>query len=656
MGIKKKFLVLTGIVGVLLAVVSILGYYMAYRALDTSIQGEITANMEAQRQGVSGWVATHTRINEDLAAHMATLDAAMGKPTKEAIMNGKDDMVLDITVAREADNYVVATLEGDLTGKLIPNDRPWYRDAKAAGKTIYTDPYVAKSTGQTCVSIATPYYKADGSFAGAICEDISLASMNQYVEQLNYKGEGMGTLITPSGKIIASKDESMSNKDVSEYSDINAHFPDMVKNGSGIFTATIDGTPSVVTYATVDAANWIMVLTVPESVVYSEMTTMKIAFVVVTVLGLLIILGICRAFAGRITGPIAVLKAHADELSQGNLRIDDCAVNSDDELGELAHAFDTMAKHLRELISDVTATSDQVAAASEELTASSEQSAQATQSVAQTIVDVANGMEAQLTSVDGVKESVDSVDGQVLETSARAEGVSQRSQETADAAKHGQDLMESSVTKMEEIEKSVNETADVMDKLGKSSNEIGAIVETIAGIAEQTNLLALNAAIEAARAGEAGRGFSVVADEVRKLAEASQQAAGEIEERIRTIQKDTETAVTRMDSGRSRVQEGTEAIRTVGEEFQSIMDKIAQTNEDMTAINETMQGLAGGTKKIVEVIGQVDTISRETSEHTQTISAAAEEQSASASEIATASQSLAKLAVQLQDATKKFKV
>ena len=656
MGIKKKFLVLTGVVGVLLAVVSLLGYFMAYRALDASIQGEIAANMEAQRQGVSGWVATHTRINEDLAAHMATLNEAMGKPTKEAIMNAKDDMVLDITVAREADNYVVATLEGDLTGKLIPNQRPWYRDAKAAGKTIYTDPYVAQSTGQTCVSIATPYYKADGTFAGAICEDISLASMNTYVEQLNYKGEGVGTLITPTGKIIASKNADLSNQDVTAYADISEHFQEMVQNGKGTFTDDIDGASFVVTYSTVDGADWIMVLTVPESVAYSEMRTMKIAFAIVTILGILLILGICHVFAGRITGPIAVLKAHADELSQGNLRIDDCAVDSDDELGELGNAFDTMAKHLRELISDVKATSDQVAAASEELTASSEQSAQATQSVAQTIVDVANGMEAQLTSIDGVKGSVDEVDGQVLETTTRAQGVSDRSQDTANAAKQGQALMEGSVTKMEEIEQSVNETADVMDMLGKSSKEIGAIVETISGIAEQTNLLALNAAIEAARAGEQGRGFSVVADEVRKLAEESQQAASEIEERIGTIQKDTAAAVAKMEGGRSRVQEGTEAIRKVGEEFQSIMDKIAQTNDDMVAINETMHGLADGTKKIVGVITDIDEISRKTSEHTQTISAAAEEQSASASEIATASQSLAKLATQLQDATKKFKV
>ena len=430
----------------------------------------------------------------------------------------------------------------------------------------------------------------------------------------------------------------------------------MKANGKGFFVTDVDGTSSVVAYATVDRANWMMVLTVPESVVYSGMTTMKIAFVIVTILGILLVMGICQLFARRITEPLVLLRGHAEQLSGGDLRVDGCGVDTDDELGELARAFDTMAKNLRDLIHGVASTADQVAASSEQLTTSSQQSAQATESVAQTIVDVANGMEQQLTSIDGVKGSVDEVDGQVYETTTRAQDVSERSSDTSEAAKHGQDLMESSVAKMEEIEQSVNETADVMDTLGKNSKEIGTMVETITGIAEQTNLLALNAAIEAARAGELGRGFSVVADEVRKLAEESQQAASEIEERIGTIQKDTQAAVEWMSGGRTRVQEGTDAIRKVGEEFQSIMDKIAQTNDDMTAINDTMHGLADGTKKIVSVIGSIDEISRKTSEHTQTISAAAEEQNASATEIATASQSLAKLAQQLQEATKKFKV
>ena len=651
MGIKQKFLALTGIVGLMLALVSALGYYMAQSALNTSIQGEITANVESERQNVIGWVATHARVAEDAAAHMGALDDAVSIPTVDEIAPAKDEMLLGLTIGRE-DGRVVSYPSGDLTGKLIPQERGWYKDAKAQGKTLYTDPYVDKITNKLCVSIAVPYYKKDGAFGGAVCEDISLESLDGYVEKLDYKGAGMGTILTADGKVVASKDTALQDKDAKDIPGLSDKFSEMVTKGSGMFTQDMNGEDTVIAYATIDGPGWIMMMAVPESVVYAELTHMKIAFVVVT---LIVIMVICQLCARRITGPIAILKDQAALLADGDLRAE-VSVDSSDELGDLAHAFDTMAKNLRKLIENVSNTADQVAAASEELTASSQQSAQANQSVAQTIVDVANGMEAQLTSIDGVKDSVDAVDSQVLETSARAEGVSGRSEETAEAAKHGQSLMESSVTKMEEIEQSVNATADVMDTLGKNSKEIGAIVETITGIAEQTNLLALNAAIEAARAGEAGRGFSVVADEVRKLAEASQQAAGEIEARIRTIQEDTTAAVAKMEGGRSHVQEGTDAIRTVGEEFQSIMDKIAQTNDDMKAINETMQSLAGGTKKIVDVISEVDSISRETSEHTQTISAAAEEQSASAEEIASASQSLANLASKLQEATKKFKV
>ena len=655
MGIRKKFLLLTVVVGVLLALVSGLGYFMAYRALDASIQDEISASMEAERQKLSGWVAEHTRIAEDLAAHAAAMDEAVGKPTPGMIQFAKDDMILDITLGRE-DDYAIGAKDGNLTGEFFPTTRDWYKDAKAQGKTIYIDPYIDATTKKLCVSIAVPYYRADGSFSGAICEDVLLTTLDDYVSELKYKGEGKGKILSENGTVLASVDTEDNNKKFSDFDYLSRYFDEMKANGKGFFVTDVDGTSSVVAYATVDRANWMMVLTVPESVVYSGMTTMKIAFVIVTILGILLVMGICQLFARRITEPLVLLRGHAEQLSGGDLRVDGCGVDTDDELGELARAFDTMAKNLRDLIHGVASTADQVAASSEQLTTSSQQSAQATESVAQTIVDVANGMEQQLTSIDGVKGSVDEVDGQVLETTTRAQDVSDRSSDTADAAKHGQSLMESSVTKMEEIEKSVNETADVMDMLGKNSKEIGAIVETISGIAEQTNLLALNAAIEAARAGEQGRGFSVVADEVRKLAEESQQAASEIEERIGTIQKDTQAAVERMSGGRTRVQEGTDAIRKVGEEFQSIMDKIAQTNDDMTAINDTMHGLADGTKKIVGVIGDIDKISRETSEHTQTISAAAEEQSASAEEIATASQSLAKLAQQLQEATKKFKV
>ena len=61
-------------------------------------------------------------------------------------------------------------------------------------------------------------------------------------------------------------------------------------------------------------------------------------------------------------------------------------------------------------------------------------------------------------------------------------------------------------------------------ELQRTLDELGEVVDAIAGIAAQTNLLALNATIEAARAGDAGRGFAVVAREVKSLAADTRRA------------------------------------------------------------------------------------------------------------------------------------
>lgn len=198
-------------------------------------------------------------------------------------------------------------------------------------------------------------------------------------------------------------------------------------------------------------------------------------------------------------------------------------------------------------------------------------------------------------------------------------------------------------------------SADVVAKLGENSQQIGQIVEAISSIAEQTNLLALNAAIEAARAGEYGRGFAVVAEEVRKLAAESQESAEQIKERIGSIQKDTAEAVESMNAGTEEVKSGTAAIREVGARFADILSMVNGINEQMEEITGSVKKVADGADNIVKAVDSIDSISRKTAENTGSISAATEEQSASNEEIAAASQSLSKMAADMQTAIGKFK-
>ena len=345
----------------------------------------------------------------------------------------------------------------------------------------------------------------------------------------------------------------------------------------------------------------------------------------------------------------------SEEMAKGDLT-HKVELEGNNELTELGDCNNRMVDAVKKLVEKISHGAEQVAASSEELTATSQQAAEAATHVAQTIIEVASGMDKQMNSVDSAKQHVDSAFVDMEAMTKKAEVVRENTEQMAAAADHGAQLMHNAMDKMNGIEQSVANSAQVVRKLGENSKQIGQIVESISAIADQTNLLALNAAIEAARAGEAGRGFSVVAEEVRKLAEQSQTSAEEIKNRIAVIQGDTEEAVVAMEAGTNEVALGTQAIREVGEQFKDITGRVASIKSEMEEINGAVQTVSKGMRGIIEAMDVIDSVSRSTSEETQTISAAAEEQSASSEEIASASHSLADLAMDLQTSTGAFRI
>ncbi len=382
----------------------------------------------------------------------------------------------------------------------------------------------------------------------------------------------------------------------------------------------------------------------------AEMTAI-VAAVLAALLGILI-----GFFAARsIARPVNQLAAVAQKVAGGDLT-EQVTVDRKDEIGQLATAFNTMIVHLKDLIRQINANAEQVAASSEELTASSEQSAQAANQIAASITQVANGATEQLAAANETSAVVEQMSAGIQQVAANTNHVAEQSAKAAEKAKEGGKAAEKAVSQMTHIEETVNTSAAVVAKLGERSKVIGQIVDTISGIAGQTNLLALNAAIEAARAGEQGRGFAVVAEEVRKLAEQSQEAAKKIADLIGEIQGDTDKAVVAMNDGTREVKTGAEVVNAAGEAFQEIVALVSQVSSQVREISAASQQMAGGSQQIVSAVRKIDTLSKASAGEAQGVSAATEEQLASREEIASSSQSLAKLAQDLQAAVAKFRV
>ena len=327
-----------------------------------------------------------------------------------------------------------------------------------------------------------------------------------------------------------------------------------------------------------------------------------------------------------------------------------------DELGTMAHAMQDMNSQVRKLMQNVSQTAEYLAAASEELTSTADQAAEVSQSIANSVVDVAGSCSEQFTDVEMANKHTQELNENMTKFHEHLESTDKNVKETSRVAEEGGKDVDTAVRGMQSIETNVSHIADLIEELGNNSKEIGTIIATISEIADQTNLLALNAAIEAARAGEHGRGFAVVADEVRKLAEQSQQAAGEISERISKIQSSTDEAVSAMHSGLQEVIEGTKTVQSAGTSFQGIVGMVEKVASNSSSMQEAVAKLNGSIQEINSAITQIDEKSRAVSEAAQSVSAATEEETASMHEIASASRKLAEQAQELQNAIAVFKI
>ncbi|WP_328478375.1 methyl-accepting chemotaxis protein [Actinoplanes sp. NBC_00393] len=173
-----------------------------------------------------------------------------------------------------------------------------------------------------------------------------------------------------------------------------------------------------------------------------------------------------------------------------------------------------------------------------------------------TSAQIANAADAASGQSDMIASSAEEVSRSVQTVAAGTEEMNAAIREIADGAGRAAGVAAAGVD-------SVRAATETIGRLGRSSGEINGVVNLITSIAEQTNLLALNATIEAARAGELGKGFAVVAGEVKDLAQATARATDDIGNRVHAIQEDTEAAIAAIDRIASIIGEVNEHSTTI---------------------------------------------------------------------------------------------
>jgi twitching motility protein PilJ len=279
-------------------------------------------------------------------------------------------------------------------------------------------------------------------------------------------------------------------------------------------------------------------------------------------------------------------------VAQGDLTAQ--AEVTPDITGAIADAFNFMIVELQQLIRQVQAASQEVNATAGKVQETTDALARGSQQQALKIAQTSAVIEAMAASTSLVSQN--------------ATSASQVAQEALVNARTGAQAVGRTIEGMGSIRGQVQETARRIKRLGESSQEIGEIVQLIGDIADRTSMLALNASIQAAAAGEAGRGFAVVAEEVERLAERSAQASKSIASLLKTIQSETQEAVTAMEVTTQGVVQGSGVAQEAGvalAQIESVSNRLAAL---LQSISQAAVEQAHGSEGAVNAMNQISTV------------------------------------------------
>ncbi len=615
--IKAKLLGI--IIPVVIAIILILvftAYHVSSGIIESYSKNLLESSVNSQASKIEAW------LEENLASmQMAKTMIEKLHPDEAQLQT-----ILDASCGY-SENYPDGFFLADANGSFLkgtdskkqepnPKESMWYQEGMTRVNMAVGSAH--QNPDGTNVVSASGLLNDGSDTVRVIAADMTLDRISVIVNSFIEMHDAEAFLVDKdSSVILASRDSDLISRTLGADGQ-SAFYKEVEKKVSGksYDFCTLDGNMTV--FKEVNGTNWLLVSYVPTRVVLADLAGLRNLMIIFSIISILVLCVLIERVTHVVIRPVKEMTRVITSMASGDFTVS-MKVKGNDEIAVMGRSVEHFIASMKEMIRQMGHVSDRLEkqAGSSKNVSGEMNSAANIQS--QSMTELNATVDQLSVSVNEIAQNATQLAGVVADTKEDSDKVEDKMRTTVEVSEKGKADMESVGNALHNIEISIHNLEEAVDKVGTASGEIVDIIKLIGDIAEETNLLSLNASIEAARAGEAGRGFAVVASQIGVLAKNSADSVAHITSLINEINGLVDDAVKQGRSSASDIESSADLIHTAVDTFDQIFQNIQETSH-------LIEG-------VVEKINQVDQVATN-------VAAISEEQAASSDEILATSESM----------------
>ena len=615
--IKAKLLGI--IIPVVIAIILILvftAYHVSSGIIESYSKNLLESSVNSQASKIEAW----------LEENLASMQMAKNMIEKLHPDEAQLQTILDASCGY-SENYPEGLFLADANGSFLkgtdskkqepnPKESMWYQEGMTRVNMAVGSAH--QNPDGTNVVSASGLLNDGSDTVRVIAADMTLDRISVIVNSFIEMHDAEAFLVDKdSSVILASRDSDLISKTLGADGQ-SAFYKDVEKKVSGksYDFCTLDGNMTV--FKEVNGTNWLLVSYVPTNVVLADLVGLRNLMIIFSIISILVLCVLIERVTHVVIRPVKEMTRVITSMASGDFTVS-MKVKGNDEIAVMGRSVEHFIASMKEMIRQMGHVSDRLEkqAGSSKNVSGEMNSAANIQS--QSMTELNATVDQLSVSVNEIAQNATQLACVVADTKEDSDKVEDKMRTTVEVSEKGKADMESVGNALHNIEISIHNLEEAVDKVGTASGEIVDIIKLIGDIAEETNLLSLNASIEAARAGEAGRGFAVVASQIGVLAKNSADSVAHITSLINEINGLVDDAVKQAGSSASDIESSADLIHTAVDTFDQIFQNIQETSH-------LIEG-------VVEKINQVDQVATN-------VAAISEEQAASSDEILATSESM----------------